>query len=74
MYNFFEGYNTPHKYYLFATGVNLKPRRFDTRIAAESFMNEYCAKHGIKVECTERDRHEAKFSSHRGERFYINRI
>lgn len=65
---------TPHTYYLFSTGTQLKEGYFRSRKAAEIAMNTYCAKNGIEVECTERDRHERKYSNHKGVRFYINRI
>lgn len=63
-----------HQYYLYSTGTGLKPNTFYTRKAAEIAMQEYCAKHGISVECTECDKHERKYSNHNGVRFYINRI
>lgn len=75
MYNLGIGYSTPHKYYLFATGFKgFKARYFNSRQAAEEYMNLYCAKYNIKIECTEFDRHERKYSDHQGHRFYVNRI
>lgn len=66
--------NKIHQYYLYSTGTNLKPITFGNRRDAEIAMNNYCAKHGIEVECTECDKHERKYSNHNGVRFYINRI
>lgn len=63
-----------HQYYLYSTGTTLKDEYFNTRKEAEIAMNEYCAKHGITIECTECDKHERKYSNHDGVRFYINRI
>ena len=67
-------YNRAHQYYLYSTGTSLKSQTFNTRKDAEIAMNQYCAKHNIKVECTECDKHERKYSNHNGVRFYINRI
>ena len=70
----FDYYNEIHQYYLSSTGTGLKDSVYNTRKDAEIAMNQYCAKHGIKVECTECDKHERKYSNHNGVRFYINRI
>ena len=54
-----------HSYYVFSTGTEL----------AEIEMHKYCKKHNITgLECTECDKHERKYSNHKGVRFYINRI
>lgn len=63
-----------HQYYLYSTGTSMKDQTFYTRKDAEAAMQKYCAKRGIKVECTECDKHERKYSNHNGVRFYINRI
>lgn len=63
-----------HKYYLFSTGTNLKGKYFNTRKEATAYMSAYCAKHNIIVEITEDDKHEKKYSNHKGVRFYINRV
>lgn len=63
-----------HQYCLSSTGTSMKDQFFDTRLEAEIAMNQYCAKNGITVECTECDKHERKYSNHNGIRFYINRI
>lgn len=70
----FDYYNQIHQYYLFSTGTRLKSKFYNTRRDAEIAMNQYCVKHGIKIECTEWDKHERKYSNHNGVRFYINRI
>lgn len=62
-----------YRYYLFSTGTTLKPRFFNSRIDAEAEMYNYCAKHGIQIECSELDKHERKYTNHAGVRFYINR-
>ena len=72
MLNYYN--NRIHQYYLYSTGTQLKNQTFLTRKAAEIAMNNYCAEHGIKIECTECDKHERKYSNHNGVRFYINRI
>ena len=64
----------PHKYYVHSTGTGLRDKSFNTRREAEIYMQNYCAAAGIKLECTEYDRHERKYSDHNGTRFYINRI
>ena len=64
-----------HKYVLFSSGTTIKKSKtFNTRLDAEIFMNNYCLKNGIVVECTEYDKHERKYSNHHGVKFYINRI
>lgn len=63
-----------HQYYLFSTGTHMKDGYYHTRKDAEIAMNNYCAKNGIAVECTECDKHERKYSNHNGVRFYINRV
>lgn len=63
-----------HEYYLFSTGTGMKDRYYHTRKEAEAAMNTYCTRHGITVECTECDKHERKYSDHKGIRFYINRV
>ena len=63
-----------HEYYVYSTGTDCKNRYFSTRKEAEIYMNNYAAKHGIQLECTEFDKHERKYSNHNGVRFYINRI
>lgn len=65
---------TTHQYYVFSTGTNLKSKYFNTRKDAEIYVNNYCNSNGIKIECTECDKHERKYSNHRGVRFYINRV
>ncbi len=62
-----------HHYYVFASGTKFKARAFDSRQEAEQAMYDYCSKHNIRVECTEYDKHERKYSNHNGIRFYINR-
>ena len=64
----------PHTYYLHSTGTQLKDKTFPTRLDAEIYMHNYCNRYDIKVECTECDKHERKYSNHNGVRFYINRI
>ena len=64
----------PHSYYASSTGTGFRAREFATRKEAEAAMWSYCSRHGISVECTECDRHERKYSDHKGARFYINRI
>lgn len=64
----------PHSYYVFSSGTGFKAREFGTRKEAENAMESYCARNGIRLECTECDRHERKYSDHKGARFYINRI
>lgn len=63
-----------HYYYVFSTGTNLKDKYFRTRQDAENYMNDYCYRHNIRLECTECDKHERKYSNHNGIRFYINRV
>lgn len=63
-----------HYYYVFSTGTDLKDKYFETRQDAENYMNSYCYRHNIRVECTEKDKHERKYSNHNGIRFYINRV
>ena len=63
-----------HQYYLYSTGTDLKNKYYDTRKDAEGVMRAYCVKHGITVECTECDKHQRKYSNHKGVRFYINRV
>lgn len=63
-----------HRYYLFSTGTHMKSGYYATRQEALNAMYQYCQKHNIKLECTEDDKHEKKFSNHNGVRFYINRI
>lgn len=64
-----------HKYYVYATGIdNFKAKSFNTRKDAEAYMHQVCSYNSIAVECTECDKHERKYSNHRGVRFYINRI
>ena len=70
----FDYYNSIHQYYLSSSGTTLKDKVYNTRKDAERAMNQYCAKNGIRVECTECDKHERKYSNHNGVRFYINRI
>ena len=74
MFNYVNHNYENHQYYLFSTGTTLKDGYFKTRKEAEATMNNYCAKNGIKIECTECDKHERKYSNHNGIRFYINRI
>lgn len=67
--------NTMHKYFLFATGIkNFKEKTLETRKDAEAYMQKICSENGIRVECTEDDKHYKKYSNHAGVRFYINRI
>ena len=68
------GTNVPHEYYVYADGVDCKPAYFLTRKEAEIYMNNYASSHSIQLECTECDKHERKYSNHKGDRFYINRI
>jgi len=63
-----------HKYYLYSTGTQLKNKYYNTRKEAEIAMNSYCLKNNIDIECTECDKHERKYSNHKGIRFYINRV
>lgn len=65
-----------HRYFVYATGIkNFKPRCYDSRVAAESYMHAVCKKYNItNLECYERDRHERAYTNHSGIRFYINRI
>lgn len=63
-----------HKYLLFCTGAKCKTKEYDTRLEAEIAMHNWCNKNGVVVECTERDKHQRKYSNHQGIRFYINRI
>lgn len=74
MFNYQNYTPVTHRYYLFSTGTDLKARYFDTRKEALNAMYKYCEKHNIKVELTEDDRHEKKYSNHNGVRFYINRV
>jgi len=69
-----NGYFKPHSYYVFSTGTKLKNKVFGSRKEAEIYMNNYCNKFNIKVECVEFDKHQRKYSDHNGVRFYINRI
>ena len=73
---FLDDYNFPkaHRYFVFASGVKFKAKYFDSRVEAESAMNKFCYKHGIYLECTEYDKHERKYSNHKGVRFYVNRV
>ena len=65
----------PHTYYVFSTGTNFKPVTKSSRLLAEREMNKDWKKHNIiELECTECDKHERKYSNHKGVRFYINRI
>ena len=65
----------PHTYYVFSTGTNFKPVTKSRRLLAEIEMHKYCKKHNITgLECTECDTHERNYSTHKGVRFYINRI
>lgn len=63
-----------HCYYVFSTGTDFKAKNYPSRKEAEAAMLGFCAKKGIRIECTEMDKHERKYSNHRGVRFYINRI
>ena len=72
--SFVDPYVPKHQYYVFATGVDFKAKYCRTRVQAENEMLSYCAEHGIKIELTEEDRHEKKYSDHHGCRFYINRV
>ena len=74
MLEFLGNFSSKHQYYVFSSGTSLKPSTFNTRKDAEAYMNEYCAINRIKVECTECDKHQRKYSNHKGVRFYINRI
>ena len=74
MFGFLQEAPQAHQYYLFSTGTTLKNGYYNTRREAEIAMNTYCAKHNIRVECTEQDKHERKYSNHSGVRFYINRV
>ena len=73
-FGYIDEYFEPHQYLLASTGTGMKSKEFGTRVDAEKAMRLWCAKHGTAVECTERDRHERKYSNHNGVRFYINRI
>lgn len=74
MFNLFTDLPENHQYYVFSTGTTLKNKTFDTRRDAEIYMYNYCNKNGIRLECTECDKHERKYSNHNGVRFYINRV
>lgn len=63
-----------YRYYIFSTGTKMRAHYCETRKDAEGDMYDYCAKHGIIIECTECDKHERKYSDHHGVRFYINRV
>ena len=63
-----------HYYYVYSTGTNYKPKQYNSRQEAESSMYKYCNKNGIILECSERDKHERKYTNHKGVRFYINRV
>lgn len=63
-----------HRYYLATTGTDMKEEIYPTRKSAEAAMREYCVRHGIVIECSEFDKHERKYTNHKGVRFYINRI
>lgn len=67
---------TNYTYGVTATGIKRRTifKEFKTREEAEAYMHKLCAKYKLTVECTERDKHEAKYSNHAGVRFYINRI
>lgn len=69
-----SGTFAPHSYYVFSSGTGFKAREFGTRKEAEGAMESYCSARGISVECVECDRHERKYSDHKGARFYINRV
>lgn len=70
----FDNHYEIHQYYLFSTGTVLKDKCFNTRKDAEKAMYKYCAKNGIKIECSECDKHERVYQGSHGETFYINRI
>lgn len=74
MFNLFNDLPRAHQYYLHSTGTGLKDKTFGSRLDAEIYMNQFCFKNNIHIECTERDKHERKYSNHNGVRFYINRI
>jgi len=74
MYEFVVPELHTHRYYLFSTGTKLKAKYYETRHAAEEAMYAYCNKYGIKIECSEYDKHERKYTNHNGIRFYINRV
>jgi len=70
----FSNLTAQHKYILCCTGTKFKDKVFGTRLDAEIAMYGYCAKHGIRIECSECNKHERKYTNHNGIRFYINRI
>lgn len=74
MFDLFNDLPRAHQYYLHSTGTGLKDKTFGSRLDAEIYMNQFCLKNNIHIECTECDKHERKYSNHNGVRFYINRI
>lgn len=74
MFDLFNDLPRAHQYYLHSTGTGLNDKTFNSRLDAEIYMNQFCIKNNIKIECTEYDKHERKYSNHNGVRFYINRI
>lgn len=65
-----------HKYYMFVEGLEVKPKEFDTRRAAEAYMQEICYKNKVQISCIECDKHERVYTATNKERinFYINRV
>lgn len=64
-----------HRYYVFMTGIRVKPREFNTRKEAETFMHYICFKRKLKQpECVECDKHERKYKTENQVVFYINRV
>ena len=63
-----------HKYYVFVTGIYVRPKEFLTRKEAEIFMHQVCFKKKLKQpECIECDKHERKYLTDNQVVFYINR-
>lgn len=63
-----------HKYYVFATGIDMHPKEFQSRKDAEIFMHKVCFKNKLRQpECVECDKHERKYKTENQVVFYINR-
>jgi len=68
MYKFFE-----HTYTLAAEGLNIKPRRFATRQAANEAMYEIVGKNGLELAQVYDDKHFKTYVYANGVKIHINR-
>lgn len=69
----FNGMISKYHYTFACTGLKVKERDFATRQAANKYMYDVCAKHGIRIVKIYDDKHNKTYICDNDVRFYIQR-